>query len=264
MTITKHTDLAVFMGQSNMAGRGDAAESPVCRPEAGAEYRAVSAPGRLYPITEPFGRDENRPGGIHDGTKKTGSMVSAFVNEYFRRTGHFLTAVSASQGGTTSAQWAACLARDAAQRLRSACGFLAENGYVTNHIFLLWCQGESDGDHATDEETYRANFEGMWSIMRESGAELCFLIQTGHFNAVRFPEGAGGRTAAELESDYRRIHDIQGRICAAHEDVIAVADFMGYLEHMADPYHYDQFAYNAVGRTAAEHAAAYLDGCRCR
>jgi len=246
-----HTDLAILAGQSNMAGRGNAAESPLCPPEIAAEYRAVSAPGRLMSVAEPFGRDENREGGIDDGTKKTGSMASAFAVEYARRTGHFLTMVSASQGGTTSAQWAEYLARDAAQRLRDARNFLTGSGYAIDRIFLLWCQGESDGDCSTDEETYRANFDKIWTTMREGGAQSCFLIQTGHFNYVRFPAGAGGRSAEALERDYMRIRDFQGRICAAYRDVSTVADFAPYLGHMKDPYHYDQFAYNAVGCTAA-------------
>ena len=61
-------DLFMFMGQSNMAGRGivDKVHTegvPTLKEGAGYEYRAVSAPGRLYPISEPFGRRENRKGG---------------------------------------------------------------------------------------------------------------------------------------------------------------------------------------------------------
>lgn len=61
-------DLIIFMGQSNMAGRGiaDAAHpQPVPRLTRGGgyEYRAVSDPENLHVLREPFGLQEDRPGG---------------------------------------------------------------------------------------------------------------------------------------------------------------------------------------------------------
>ena len=58
------TDLILFAGQSNMAGRGKAEAAQKCPPSVGLEYRAVTAPDRLVPIEEPFGFAENRTGGI--------------------------------------------------------------------------------------------------------------------------------------------------------------------------------------------------------
>ena len=92
MEITSAVDLIVFAGQSNMAGRGDAEDAPECLPGAGYEYKAVSAPEDLIPIQEPFGLHEDRENGLSDrtedgGTKRSGSMVTALVNEYYRQTG---------------------------------------------------------------------------------------------------------------------------------------------------------------------------------
>lgn len=61
----KTIDLFLFMGQSNMAGRGIVTSEhpqgvPAVIEDAGYEYRAVSEPNRLCPITEPFGQNENR------------------------------------------------------------------------------------------------------------------------------------------------------------------------------------------------------------
>lgn len=52
-------DLFLFAGQSNMAGRGIACtQFPEGAPDlisgAGAEFRAISDPTRLYPIAEPL------------------------------------------------------------------------------------------------------------------------------------------------------------------------------------------------------------------
>lgn len=64
-------DIYLFLGQSNMAGRGITnKEFPESFPEvlegAGYEYRAVTAPGKLSELREPFGVEENREDGIND------------------------------------------------------------------------------------------------------------------------------------------------------------------------------------------------------
>lgn len=47
MECTQLVDLIFFMGQSNMAGRGDAALAPLF-PRHGYEYRAVTDPAQLH------------------------------------------------------------------------------------------------------------------------------------------------------------------------------------------------------------------------
>lgn len=96
-------DLCVFAGQSNMSGRGSAVDATVCDINAGFEYKSVSKPFTLVPVAEPFGLNEDREGAIYDynsdgTTKRTGSMVSSVVDEYYRQTNRQLVAVSASIG----------------------------------------------------------------------------------------------------------------------------------------------------------------------
>lgn len=79
MECTQLVDLIFFMGQSNMAGRGDAALAPAVTPGMGFEYRAVTDPAQLHPLAEPFGVNENDPTGVNEPGMKTGSMVSAFA-----------------------------------------------------------------------------------------------------------------------------------------------------------------------------------------
>ena len=62
-------DVFLFLGQSNMAGRGETCArfpqaAPAVIPGAGYEFRAVSDPERLYPLVEPFGATEDNPQGI--------------------------------------------------------------------------------------------------------------------------------------------------------------------------------------------------------
>ena len=49
----KKVDVCIFMGQSNMAGRGEAQDSVVFGEGRGYEFRAVSDPSKLYPVQEP-------------------------------------------------------------------------------------------------------------------------------------------------------------------------------------------------------------------
>lgn len=270
-------DLIIFAGQSNMAGRGNAGKEMSCETYMGQEFRAVSDPARLYPIEEPFGIRENDPHGMNDGRKKTGSMVSAFVRKYYELTGHAVIAVSASKGGSSSAQWIKAYAADAAMRLRRARAYLDAENIKTAHTYVLWSQGETDGDKGLDSEQYFSSFQTIWRILREAGAEKCFLIQTGHFNYAVYPRGARGIKGTELDRRYEVIRRTQQRMCInacedgagleerlspatviSMPDVYMAASFEPYLGMMKDQYHYVQQAYNEVGETAAKNMAVVL------
>jgi len=67
-----------------MAGRGVASQAPAVPESYGYEFRAMTDPTKLYPITEPFGKNENNPSSGVNESIKTGSMVSAFVNAYYK------------------------------------------------------------------------------------------------------------------------------------------------------------------------------------
>lgn len=265
------TDLILFAGQSNMAGRGNAGEAVSCEGCMGYEFRALSDPSRLYPLEEPFGVRENNPRGMDDGRKKTGSMVSAFVRKYCELTGHAVIAVSASKGGSSSAQWIKGYAADAAMRLGRAKEYLDRKEIALAHVYVVWSQGETDGDKGLDSEQYRKSFQTIWRVLQEAGVEKCFLVQTGHFNYAAYPHGARGIRGAELDRRYGVIRETQKSMCAgicegvlgesgqsALPDVYMAASFAPYLHLMKDMYHYRQQAYNQVGETAAEKAAAVV------
>ena len=245
-------DLILFAGQSNMAGRGNAQEAPCCLPGTAWEYRAVTDPHTLHPLTEPFGRNENIPGFINDGEKKTGSLASAFAAEYHRLTGRAVVGVSASRGGTSSREWRDGLVQDASLRLRQAQAWLNTQGLTPVHTFVLWCQGETDGDHAVPAEEYRSNFGAIWQCLQSAGAQHCGLIQIGHFNRSMYPED--GRDVRYAVIREEQLHIAEGR-----PKVFLAASFEPHEALMKDAFHYHQQAYNAVGKQAAESAACWLD-----
>lgn len=251
----KTIDLFMFMGQSNMAGRGISTGAypetvPRLTENAGYEYRAVSSPDTLHILSEPFGCSENRQGGIDDGHMKTGSMVTAFVNEYYKNTGVAVVGVSASKGGSRISQWqpGGIYLTDAVQRLKDAVSFLERNEYTIRHRYMLWCQGESDGDISKPPEEYRRDFECMLREMLENGIEKCFMIRIGNYNGNE-------------NYNYTEIIHIQDEIAKSNRNVVMVSTKFAEMKErglMKDAFHYFQKAYNEIGAEAGFNTASYM------
>ncbi len=228
-------DLFLFLGQSNMAGRGDKLKSPALIDGAGFEFRAITDPTKLYPISEPFGKDENKANGINDESKKTGSLVTSFVNTLYKRTNVPIVGVSASKGGSCISQWQIDskegYLKDAIERLEKAKEFL--NGSI-RHIYTLFLQGESDGDKNTSEEIYIKDFNSMYSHLKNHGVEKLFLIEIGRCNIK------------DQEHRYDEIRNAQRKL----DDVVIVSSIL-IGEEMKDEFHFFQESYNKVGHDAA-------------
>lgn len=259
--LQKMVDIAVFAGQSNMSGRGDSKKALSSDPDAGFEYKSISKPQTLFPIEEPFGLGEDREGFLSDIkngiSKRTGSMVSSAVNEYHKRTGRQLIAVSASKGGTNTSEWLKVYIHDAVERMDKAKQFLKDNGIVTENIFVVWCQGESDGDAKLSREMYMHNLKQIYDAFKAHGAEKIFIVQIGHYNYIKHPEESGGLTGRQWDECYGIIRDAQYRLCEMEEDFIFAGSFEPYMDHMKDRFHYQQSAYNSVGITVGESIAEY-------
>lgn len=248
-------DLFLFMGQSNMAGRGIVNEvwpekAPGVLEGIGYEYRAVSDPDTLHHLEEPFGCLENREGGIHDGTMKTGSMVSAFVNAYYEKTRIPVVGVSASKGGSRILEWqpGTPYLNDTRERLERARKFLSSHGYKIRHTFMLWCQGETDGDHKMTAQDYQRYFLCMWDVMKRHGIECCFLVRIGHYNGTE-------------DNSYEEIMQAQDGLSGRRKDVIMVSRCLAGMKErglMKDGFHYYQKAYNEAGDEAGKNAAEHV------
>ncbi|MBQ9766143.1 MAG: hypothetical protein IJW18_08095 [Lachnospiraceae bacterium] len=259
---TNIIDLFLFMGQSNMAGRGITSDrwpnpAPALIPGVGFEFRAISAPDRLFPIVEPFGVNENNPAGINDifsdgANAKTGSMVTAFCNAYYTKTSTPIVGISASKGGSRISQWQPDAAdgflKDTINRYNSAVSYLLNNNYTIRHRYMLWCQGESDGDVSTPPSLYKDQFLTLWHAMQSIGIEKCFLIKTGLKNVPGH------------EASYEPIRNAQEELCQ-NDDIIMVSRSLGeMLERglMKDAFHYYQQAYNECGDEAGERVGEWV------
>lgn len=255
----KTYDLILFAGQSNMAGRGISTEkwnepAPLLLDGAGMEYRAVSDPEHIHKIEEPFGVNENNPNGIYEPGMKTGSMVTAFVNAYYKETKVPVLAVSASKGGSAICEWQGNedYLSDAIERLEKAVLYAKKNQIEIRHKYVAWCQGETDGDRGTLADDYKKKFKNMLERLRKAGIEKCFLVTIGEYN------GKDG-----FEEAYKKIRHTQLELAEKVEDIILVCDefhTMKARELMKDSYHYFQTAYNEVGKVAGENAGRSVKG----
>lgn len=248
--IAKTVDVIMFMGQSNMAGRGEVANAPSLIPGAGYEYRAISDPNDLVPMVEPFGATESNPSGINEGAAKTGSMVVAFTNAYYTHNGNVpVVGISASKGGTPISDWqpGGAYLNDAISRLTSCVTYLEANNYTIRHKYILWCQGETDGDNNTTAQDYKTLFDAMLTEMMSKGIEKLFMVRIGNLNY-------------QSSTKYDVIMNCQTDIAQTETDVVmASTDFAGMRARglMKDQFHYYQAAYNEVGTYSGINVALY-------
>lgn len=253
----KTVDLAIFMGQSNMAGRGEYSDATVCPVGHGYEFRSVTAANMLCNVTGPFGKNENNDN-VNDNSgqgvdRRSGDMVSSVMESYYRKTGTPIVAVQCSRGGTDTSYWLTSSVKTEAQsRLTAAKAYLEDNGYTIGKIFMVWCQGESDADKIYSgkrgTETYKSNTISVFEYMQAVGVTDMFIVQTGHYNAED--------TDGKHDEAYVAVHDAQGELAQENEHIYTVGSLLEYKSDMKDAYHFHQRAYNEVGTAAGESIAA--------
>lgn len=248
-------DLIFFMGQSNMAGAGGNVNyAPKVLEEAGYEFRAVSDPTKLYPITEPFGINENNLNAIMDvpGAKR-GSLVSAFANKYYELTGTPIVAVSASAGATDTDFWmSAPVVSDYTERMKRAIVWLESSGYTIRHKYVIWLQGESDAIVNTSSEEYESNMDTIIRPMFIEGLEKVFYITPGRTITRKdyFEKIISAQVKMSKESGYY----------ALGTTILSGIS----TEYMVDEWHYNQKVLNLVGEECAKSVAYYtINGKEC-
>lgn len=245
---SKVVDLFIFMGQSNMAGYGgDATLAPIL-PEGWAyEYKAISDPGKLVHMKEPFGlKEDNSESGVAN-TKRAGTLVSAFAYSYYENTGVPVVGVSCSRGSTDTEFWkpGGKPLSDAVSRYLDAEKWLKENGYIVRNKYMFWLQGESD--HSLSVEQYKSNLIGIVKEMiSKTGISNCMIIRIGKKNPVDSSYDNVLQAQTELPKEYK-------------EFVLASALSASFPENglMSDGVHYSQAGYNILGTDAGINVAFY-------
>ena len=242
----KEVDLIVFAGQSNMSGYGgNAEEAPEIQEGAGAEFRAVSDPERLYTIEEPFGIYENTEI-MNDFYLKRGSLVTSFVNTWYKETGTPVVAVSASKGGMASGYWASeAVCNEVITRFKTAKEWLEGNDYTVRNQFLVFLQGENDVIEGIPNEQYLTDINVFSTRMFVSGIDKFMMIRIG-----------GEKGAHDA---FKRIADLQTELCRTDPRFVLVSTLLSGVgdDHMTDRYHYDQGVLNLLGEDAGRNGAYF-------
>ena len=243
-------DLIFFMGQSNMSGvGGNPSLAPKVDEAAGHEYRAVSGIWSLFPIEEPFGVNENVPGAIYDFPgAKNGSLVSSFVNTYYKETSVPVIAVSASAGATTTDMWMTKpFADDLSGRVKRAQDYLKNNGYKVRNQYVIWLQGESDAHEGTTAAEYSEHMDNIIRPMFIAGFQKIFIITP-------------GRTLSKKDH-FKDIINAQIEMCrdSGYYALATTVLTAVSTEYMTDEWHYNQYVLNLVGEEAAKSAAYYAN-----
>lgn len=252
---TTEVDLVLFIGQSNMAGRGTSSQATAVQNGHAYEFRAISDPTRLYPLVEPFGVNENNADSGVSEDKKTGSLVSAFCESYYEITQIPIVAVSCSQGGTGINFWDTNRPAyaDACNRMNSAKQYLnSTDAFTLRNTFIVWLQGETDGDNGVVAERYTKTLAKIFdSFKKDVGVNHCFIIPIGSFN--------GQNENTKLSYDVIRQSQID--FCKTYSDatVISIQLYDMYLYgYMKDNFHYTQQGYEIVGKDAGTNMAEYV------
>lgn len=246
-------DVFIFMGQSNMAGRGEAEDAIPCGEGHAYEFRAVTGndeDGWLYPLEEPFGKYENNEalsdGGNGDG-KKSGGMVSSFCEAYYSQTEVPVIGVSASVGGTSIKLWTpgTDYFEESRRRLEECIDYLdSETDYVVRNINMVWCQGESDGSNVANKGMdYNGMLTDILEGLKSEGVEHCFIIPPSEY-------GSAAKTVVAEE---------QIKLCRESDDfVLATLKFRNVPEDLRVDPHFHQGLYNVAGWDAGTNVADFI------
>lgn len=249
----KEADLILFMGQSNMSGAGgNAEEAPELIKGAGYEYRAITEPEKLCVLTEPFGENEHKEGYLDDREllNRGGSLVTSFVNAYYKETGERVVAVSASRGSARISSFNNYLVEDVIERLENAKGVMTQEGVNIRHIYMVWLQGETDAYLGTPQEQYIGEMQKLLYTLQPYGVEKCFVIQIG--NGIY--EGAA--------FDSEPMQAAQELLCENDENFVMISTLAKTISeppYMEDGIHFTQQGLNLLGEDAGKNMGNYVN-----
>lgn len=241
----KTVDLVIFAGQSNMSGRGgDAKSAPSVPKDTGYEFRYGSCATGLYPVTEPFGIYSN--GYLCDPPAlRGGSLVSSFMNAYYKSTGVPVLGFSAARGGTSIAWWQTPPARaELLQKYEYIRSWCAANHIYIRRSYVVWLQGETDGVANVEKDAYKAGLSSVFAPLFTKGLEQVFVITIGRYTG--------------LPGTYDKIIAAQKELCATDPHFTLGSDALMSLPdtYSFDGCHYNQAALNIVGSQCGQVAAA--------
>ena len=251
--VNGEVDLIVFAGQSNMCGSGGNA-STAPRPDYGTAYEfdTTTKTKQLILMKEPFGEGTNRNNGLETNFQYStkGTLVSAFCINYYKQTKTPVVGVTAAWGGSSTNTWLKRgLVKETQSRLKKAKKYLKKNNIKIRHIYMVWYQGESDGEKNLSASTYMSRMKKIYKKMKSTGVEKVFMIRIAH--DAKHP----GRNSTIMKA--------QKKLCAKNKNFVLVSKkassfVKSYGKYYYDSVHLNQKALNIVGYEAGKAAGKYV------
>ncbi|MBO6015441.1 MAG: Ig-like domain-containing protein [Lachnospiraceae bacterium] len=246
VTVSDTVDLILFAGQSNMTGRGDAALAPTLTDGAGYECKVVTDANHLLPITEPFGKGQDS-GTMRDGSYRTGSLVTAFTNAYYKQTKVPLVGVNATVVGSGRVSWSTIHYKEAARRLSKAKKSIERQKLKIGHVFVVYMQGENDGFAGSTAKEYTESLKLFYkNLSKKTDVDACLVIRIGKYT--------------QQPSLYNPILKAQTKLCKEDKNFVLVsvkAASMSDSYYQQDGLHITQQGLNLIGAEAGKNAGKY-------
>lgn len=253
--VKKYFDLIIFMGETNMLGKGTKDEAVKGIDGAGYEivFNSSENPYGLKKINEPFGNSN-------------GSMVTAFMNAYYNNTGVPVIGIPAAI--STSSIYNTWQPNkngleEAKEKFEKSYNWLTEHSYKIRHSYMVWYQGETDVGRITyNNLTYENALKNTVTEMQNVGVERCFMIRMGNLYIYK---GTESKYKNRYEQ-YREMIDEQTRICEENDWITLIStstDTLSRCENMMqNQITFTQEALNIIGSEAGKNAAQYADQAR--
>ncbi|MBR6316639.1 MAG: hypothetical protein IKR58_06520 [Lachnospiraceae bacterium] len=245
-------DLIVFAGQSNMAGAGgNYSQAPTPASGTAYEYSCIAGDQRkILPVREPFGNGTNKAYLLNGHyVSGNGTLTSAFCIEYYKKTKVPIVAVAASWGGTSTQSWLKNgMLKQTNERLKKAKKFLKKNGIKIRHIYVIWYQGESDGQNHYSGATFISNMKKIQKSFKKNGVEKVFMIKIAQqVNKLGL---------------MNEIQDAQEKLCKTDKNFIMATRLPATMDQNVDTWYYDvihinQMGLNKIGKAAGATAGKY-------
>lgn len=77
-------------------------------------------------------------------------------------------------------------------------------------------------------------------------------------NYIGHPNGSCSLSAKAYDERYAVIRNAQAALCGNSDNFILAGSFEGYINDMIDQYHYNQHAYNEVGKSVGKSMAEWV------
>lgn len=259
-------DVFLLVGQSNAVGFGYGPTMIATSPSLG--FDTDPDAHTLYPLRYPTGLPA---GGYWTG--QTSGIAPAFADAWARLSSH--TPVIVARGKAASGlveaadlgqgDWTDTIDNDglfdaAAMALAATVQTTEAAGYTVVARYVIWWQGESDGERQISDAAYRAAFHDLEARFASIGVDHVFIVQIGY----RKPTAAfDSRSAYET---------IQRALALASIDTpraVLVSTLPSALSRaclfagepgcgLRDDWHYTTLGYEAIGSDAARNAYAFV------